>query len=70
MMQVIENTVMGRINTTISSLVLGVKAAMTGIIASAVVFGGPNWGLWMIFSLSAVSMILVATSARYLRVNY
>jgi hypothetical protein len=70
MMQVIENTVMGRVNTTISSLVLGVKAAMTGIIASAVVFGGPNWGLWMIFSLSAISMICVAVSARYFRVGY
>ncbi len=70
MMQVIENTVMGRVNTTISSIVLGVKAAMTGIIASAVVFGGPSWGLWMIFSLSAVGMMFVVTSARYLRVSY
>jgi MFS family permease len=69
MMQVIENTVMGRVNTTVSSLVLGVKAAMTGVIASAVVFGGPNWGLWIIFCLSAISMIFVAASARHFRVG-
>ena len=67
MMQIVDKSIIGRLNTTLSSIVLAIKAAMTGVIASAVLFGGTGWGLWLLFVLSLLSAFLVILTVPYLR---
>jgi predicted MFS family arabinose efflux permease len=58
-MQIVETGMIGRVNSTLSSIALGFQALLTGVIGTVVVAYGADRALWVLFAVLASSTIVL-----------
>lgn len=57
-MQIVEKSMIGRVNSTLASVALGLQALLTGVIGAIVIAYGADRALWVLFAVLASSTTL------------